>query len=520
MKLLYSILTALSCAAAIVPARAQFYLNGLSNHNNGGIVSYYADTGIVTSAGSYSAVNAARTLHGGKVLQLEGPYTAASGSVDSFIGDGSAVWPPVAAIKTISGSVAPAFDILAFANGAGQAVNIINSNGISVATSTYFGNGITTTVRSNGSTGSLRFLDNATYTHTALGDAQYVNGYVGKIGDDAFTFPVGSQAGNDVRTLQINAPGTVTDHLSVAYWSGDASSGIDPTSAGTQSLTTLNPAGTTGVDKLFSVAPICFWDWIPVSGTSALTVTVSLPAFSGNGGYTSAANMRLAGWNTTTLQWDNLSGTTGASGLTEGSTLTGTIPDMSSYSAIAVGSVLEIPLPTNITTFTGIMDNSCNARLAWQTGEETGVNRYEIEYSPDGRTFARAGEIGADNAGSHQYEFTMPNVPDGIAYFRLMIVDNDGSTSYYSQIVQLHSGCKGTPAITVWPNPTSGTVVVNGIPEKSTISVLDVTGRRLFSVITDAGREQIDLSRFGGGTYWLQITGSNRESIHMKIVKQ
>lgn len=519
MKLLYSMLTTLGLSAAVIPARAQLYLSGLNNYNNGGTVSYYTDSAMVAATGSYSAVNAAHTLHGGKALHLDGPYTSATGSVDSFIGDGSGAWPPVNAVKTISGSVAPAFDIVAFTNGTNQAVDITNSNGMTVATSIYFGNGVTTTVRSNTSAGSLRLLDNATYTSSALSDAQYVNGYVGKIGNDAFTFPVGSQVGNDVRTLQINAPATATDHLSIAYWLGDASA-IDPTPSGTQSRTALNPAGTTGVDKLFSVSPICFWDWIPVSGTSALNVTVSLPAFNGNGGYAGSTNMRLVGWNTTTQQWDNLSGATGASGVTEGSTLSGTVPDMSSYSAIAVGSVQEIPLPANIVAFSGNMDNSCNAHLSWQSGVEINVNRYTVEYSADGKTFVRAGEVSANKTGSHDYTLSIHDVPHGPAFFRLMIADNDGSTSYHSHILQLRSACKGAAAITVWPNPTYGAVVVNGMQGKSTINVLDVTGRKLKSVTTTGSNAQLDLSRLSKGIYWLQITGNNNEVTAIKIVKQ
>lgn len=520
MKITYPLLTALCLSASFIPARAQFYLDGLSNYNDGGIVSYYEDSALVTASGSYTAVNAALTLHGGQVLQVDGPYTASGGSIDSLVGDGSATWPPVDATKTISGTVAPTFDNVVFANGTTQAVNITNTNGTNVATSAYFGNGLTTTVRSNHSTGALRFQDGATYTNSALGDAQYVNGYVSKIGDDAFTFPVGSQAGDDLRTLQITAPGTATDHLSVAYWSGDAGSGIDPTPTGTQSLATLNPAGTPGVDQLFSVSPICFWDWIPVSGTSSVTITVSIPDFSGNGGYVSATTMRLVGWNTVTQQWDNLSGSTGASGLTEGSTISGTVSDMSIYSAIAIGNVIETPLPLTITTFTGSMDKSCTAQLEWTTVSEKAVDKFVIQYSVDGRAFINAGEVLCKNTGANTYRFAMPNVPQGNAYFRLMVIDQDGTVAYHNQIIQLHSTCEGTAAIAVWPNPTKNGVIINGLKDNSTILVLDATGRQLSKIVTNKGIEQISLNGYADGTYILRITDGNGEVINKKIVKQ
>ncbi len=519
MKLFGSILTLLGLSVAITPAGAQFYLNGLNNYNNSGIVSYYTDSALVGAAGSYTAAGAARTIHGGKVLHIDGPYTAATGSVDSFTGDGSTAWPPVNAPKTISGAVAPVFGAVTFMNGAGQTVAITNSGGATVGNSAHFGNGITTTVRGNTSTGALRFLDNATYTNSALGDAQYVNGYVSKIGNDAFTFPVGSQAGNDLRSLQIGAPATITDHLSIAYWLGNAS-GIDPTPAGTQSLSTLNPSGTTGIDRLFSVSPLCFWDWIPVNGNSPLTITVSLPDFSGNGGYTNAANMRLVGWNTATLQWDNLSGATGASGLTEGSTLSGAVTDMSIYSAIAIGNVQDAPLPTNIIAFSGTMDNSCNAHLTWKTGVETNLKQYEVEYSADGRTFATAGTV-SPGAASHQYNFTMAQVPTGVAFFRLLIADNDGTIAYHERLLRLQNDCRGAAPITVSPNPANDVLVIKGMQGQNSIRLFDLTGRQLLLVPTGGSNKQIDLSRFGAGMYWLQITNSTgTEVIRTKIVKR
>ncbi|WP_118976695.1 T9SS type A sorting domain-containing protein [Taibaiella koreensis] len=521
MKILYPILSALGFSASVVPAQAQFYLGGLNNDNNAGIVSYYTDSAIVPPSGSYTAVNGAMTIHGGKHLHIDGPYTAGSGSIDSLVGDGSASWPPTDAIKTISGSIAPTLAIAAFTNGVGQAVDITNTNGVNIATSLYFGNGLTTTVRSNSNTGALRFLDNAVYTNASSGDAQYVNGYVSKIGNDAFTFPVGSQAGNDLRTLQISAPGTATDHISIAYWSGDASSGMDPTSTGTQSLTALNPTGTAGVDRLFSVSPLCFWDWIAISGTSSLSITVSLPGFSGNGGYTNAANMRLTGWNTNTLQWDNLSGNTGASGLAEGSTLSGTVPDISLYSAIAIGNVQEVPLPVNITSFTGNMDNSCNARLTWETARELNVAEFAIQYSADGRQFTNAGTVAPGHSGTGTYTLTLSDIPHGKAFFRLMVKDRDGSIAYDSRVLQLQSNCEGAAAIALWPNPAKDAVTVSGMYGRHTIAVLDINGRPLRTVVTDNSREQIDIRHLSDGTYLLRITNnSNNEVIYRKMVKQ
>jgi hypothetical protein len=127
MKTSKQISIALLLLACWLPARAQFYLDGLNNRNNGGTVAYYVNPGIITTSGDYTAVAGALTVHGGITLQVDGPYTASGNAIDSFAGNGSAAWPPVAAAKTITGSVAPTFDIAKFINGATQLVDITNT---------------------------------------------------------------------------------------------------------------------------------------------------------------------------------------------------------------------------------------------------------------------------------------------------------------------------------------------------------------------------------------------------------
>lgn len=83
-------------------------------------------------------------------------------------------------------------------NGPTSQFNTTNTAGANVFTSANFQNGTTTTVRANMSAGELRFQDSASYTGGTT-DTQHVNGYVGKVGNDAFSFPVGS--GTDSRVL-------------------------------------------------------------------------------------------------------------------------------------------------------------------------------------------------------------------------------------------------------------------------------------------------------------------------------
>jgi hypothetical protein len=500
--------TALLLSAGWLPAHAQFYLDGLNSYNNGGIVAYYDNPGVVTSSGSYTALAAALTVHGGLTLQVDGPYTASGNAVDSFTGDGSTAWPPVDAIKTISGSVAPTFDIAKFMNGAAQQVNITNTQGINVGQRIDFANGITTTVRSNTQTGAVRLLDNATYTNTALGDAQHVNGYVSKTGDDAFTFPVGS--GTDLRTLAISAPASATDQYSVAWMVGDPTTNGDPSDGNAMHST----AAVTG--PIASVSMTGQWDWIPVSGTGAgLTITVSIPDLSATG--VLAADLRLVGWNGSS--WVDLSGSSNASGNTESATLSGTM--IAGITAIGIGST-SVVLPIVFNDFS-VTQKGCAAVLNWSTSMERNNDYFQVERSTDGRNFKAIGSQDAKgNSDVLQHYTYTDNAPlPGTNFYRITQVDLDGKRSS-TGIESVYFSC-GDAGIKVYPTLSNGTVYVS-LPEgyeQATVSVFNILSQQLNLASTNNGQRlrTVQLNGLSAGTYFLKVTHGNTVESYKIVYK-
>ncbi len=335
------IIAALLLTTGCLPARihAQWF-NDVVSTNKGVTVSDWSLQATNTATGTYSTAGSTGAPsdyglfeHRGQsgngaaaALVNNGSYDATTFGRDYFMGPAG-----VAGQQEISGAAMPAFGELFIQNGAASVFDISNSNGIRVANSVSFANGITTTVRANTSTGAIKLDDNATYSNSALGDAQHVDGYVSKTGNDAFTFPVGS--GTDVRTLGISAPASASDQYSVAWIAGSPNTVGDPSNSNAMHPVTQVSGTLSFVDSGGQ------WDWIPVSGTgSGLTVTVSLPA-----GITLPATfLRLAGWNGS--NWIDLSGAPTASGNTEGSTLSGTM--VPGIQAIAVGGFTPDLTPT------------------------------------------------------------------------------------------------------------------------------------------------------------------------------
>lgn len=222
-----------------------------------------------------------------------------------------------------------AFSVEAFAQNyvfsGGEAANF---GTISLTTSTaspYWG-----TDRS-ASPGYWAAVGTATYTNAA--DVNYnINGYVKwyvNASAQSFTAPVGDEA--QLRNLTISGTTAAGDIFATAWWTGSPSTVADPTgpNAGTHLVTSVG----TGIS---SVSPVGFWDWQDFNSTgNGKTITVDVPDLTG---FSTAANLRLVGWDGT--QWVNLSGSSGASGITNHSTLAGTM--INGITALAIGSAVSL----------------------------------------------------------------------------------------------------------------------------------------------------------------------------------
>ncbi|WP_206445600.1 Ig-like domain-containing protein [Spirosoma sordidisoli] len=202
----------------------------------------------------------------------------------------------------------------------------MNSGTVSLATST-------TWVTDRSATPGY-FAATGTAVYSGADDTHNVNGYVkhyASAANQAFSFPVGS--GTDYRSLGVSGTRSASSVIGVAWIVGDPTSTTDPTtpSAGTHATTALG----TGIT---AVSTAGMWDWQDLTNDAVgLTVTVSIPNMSSFG---LASDLRLVGWNGS--QWVNLSGSAGASGNTENSTLSGSM--IAGITALAVG---KAPAPSD-----------------------------------------------------------------------------------------------------------------------------------------------------------------------------
>jgi hypothetical protein len=424
---------------------------------DGGYTSDYSPGGtIVLADGIVTLSNSATYEHGNALLQNGGSWSSAN-SLDLFL---------AATNNTISGTIAPAFANVQFNIGAGNTMAVTNTQGINIAGNLQFNNGITTTVRNNTNTGALHFSAAATYTGGST-DAQHVNGYVSKAGSTAFTFPVGS--GDDLRTLSISAPATAAE-ISTAWFAGNPGLVTDP-SDGTVHSTTAVAA------PIQSASSAGFWDWIPVSGSDDdIIITVSIPDQSATS--VAAADLRLVGWNGT--QWIDLSGSANATGNTEGSTLSGTIPVGINITAIGIGSI-STPLPVSFSAF-HVKADGCKVQVNWSTAQEINNDHFLVERSLDGRSFTTLTKV--DGAGTsskvHQYSYLDEHPSNGVNYYRIQQLDIDGKQSS-TKVQTAYVHCSGDETIKVFPTVSNSSiqVILPAGYEDATVELLTTLGQKI-----------------------------------------
>ena len=173
--------------------------------------------------------------------------------------------------------------------------------------------------------------------------------------------------------------------------------------------------------------------------------------------------------------------------------------------------------PVTLISFSAKASNQTSV-LAWQTTSEVNLDRYEIQRSIDGVNFQTLGTVKANNiSGVFNYSFTDKSPSFGANYYRILSRDLDGSSAL-SKIEAVNFG--SAVSVSVYPNPTTNSVNVNGLVKGDIVTVSDITGRTIQSK-SFGGDNQLsfDLTNSNTGVYFINISRSGKITSTNKIVK-
>jgi hypothetical protein len=178
-------------------------------------------------------------------------------------------------------------------------------------------------------------------------------------------------------------------------------------------------------------------------------------------------------------------------------------------------------LPVKLESFQGKKQNE-SAVLNWNTSGETAFSHFEVEWSADGSTFAKAGTVqSAAGNGAKAYTFTHPFTADmsqeSRLYYRLKMVDKDNSYTY-SSIVTINNS--NFSDVKLYPVPAADHIWIE-------VPVSVSRQQPVYSIVTPGGQivlqgkitqavQQIQLPAMAPGMYYLRLNNETGKSFLKK----
>ena len=165
-----------------------------------------------------------------------------------------------------------------------------------------------------------------------------------------------------------------------------------------------------------------------------------------------------------------------------------------------------IVVPIELIDFQGIVEKK-RIKLTWKTSSENHVSMYQLEKLQtlnNNEPWSSIASIKANNAPSNYENFDASPIV-GTNYYRLKIVDTDGSFSY-SKIVSVEFSSLKT-LVFLFPNPSKNRVYLseNTFKNEEIVEIVDISGKVVTRTTVGQGRTGFDIQALANGTYFLKV---------------
>jgi hypothetical protein len=208
-------------------------------------------------------------------------------------------------------------------------------------------------------------------------------------------------------------------------------------------------------------------------------------------------------------------------------TPTGIVIDPNNWIVNKTGTVTSgVVLPVRLISFTGTATADCMMNLNWKTADEFNVVRYEIEVSNNGMNFTKIGEQIALRNATNDYTFVTPDNVRAYSYFRIKIVESDGSYSYTST-VNLETKCPLEFGVIYSPVPFQDNLNIRvqlGISTEVVIVLANSVGQIIKKEKRSLARginniNWSNMNQLAAGTYIISVTDQFGNKSVQKLVK-
>lgn len=172
-----------------------------------------------------------------------------------------------------------------------------------------------------------------------------------------------------------------------------------------------------------------------------------------------------------------------------------------------VGSVV-LPLSI-ISVNASLMGNG--VQIKWTTANEINISHFIIERSVSGNNWESIFQINATNTNVlHEYSITDNSPVNGISYYRLKSIEEDGKISYSAvQVIRLNNS---KSQVNIFPNPSHNefSFQLSNMIQASDIQQINIfsnTGQLVLSV--NGFQQKVSTSKFAKGMYTVIIKTTN-----------
>lgn len=175
-------------------------------------------------------------------------------------------------------------------------------------------------------------------------------------------------------------------------------------------------------------------------------------------------------------------------------------------------------VPLQLTSFSAQKVGS-NVQLKWSTAQEQNSKEFVVERSADQSNWSVVTTVSAaNNSNGANYAAEDRSPAQGTNYYRLKMVDNDGSHAYSDIKSVVFSN---SFAVSISPNPASTfiNVTLSGSNGSSRVMVSDINGKIVYNELTTAPKLQISTSNFARGMYIVKVINGN-ETLTNKVIVQ
>jgi hypothetical protein len=229
--------------------------------------------------------------------------------------------------------------------------------------------------------------------------------------------------------------------------------------------------------------------------------------------------MRLSHFMTGTGTWEDKGNATPVAGV--GTDRQVTYAGINSFSPFLLGNVTAV-LAIDLQNFTAKTQGTTNV-LNWSTTTERNNSSFNIQRSSNGTDFTTIGAVKGNGSKTtiSEYSFTDNTPLNGINYYRLRAVENDGKATL-SKSVAVVNGKSTTGIVKLYPSAADAVLTVETITEgATTLNIVDVTGRTVLTkTIKETGFSStpIDVNGLSNGVYFMVFKSSTTQAVQ-KFIK-